>query len=128
MNWPTYTELVAKKAPNLRFLKLTIGKYDCSWWDAKLILMNAGECRVNTPEGPFSNAFWEYQLQAFPNLKSLELEIQTIEADMKNFDSKADSVVGWRIRLASGTEIALKPKRIKREGWYGQAEGTLDLG
>ena len=126
-NMPTYASLLAWQAPNLRFLKITTGWSLLFQHPAKHLLIDSREHHKGNQGNSFSDDFWGYQLRAFRHLKCFELEIVAVEEEKQFLDLKAASTVGWRLPLASGSELTMKSMKARREGWYGPEIGKLIL-
>ena len=53
----------------------------------------------------------------FKGLKTLELELETVEGKRKELDEIIVRAADWRFPLGDGDILVLNPARTKRTGW-----------
>ena len=120
------TRTIAKKMPNLQYLKITLRHGDWwSWEDSaplKLDPKQSGTADMNRQSqqaDPFHPMSWGYQLQKFPNLKMYELELESIEGKRTELDEIVRKAPGWQFPMIGNQALVWNPRETKRTGRIG---------
>ena len=142
--WTLYTRFIAGQAPHLNHLKITLGHDNSPEYADGLLVPDAmqgggltllrrrreGDLGCMKQSYPADDQYkipWGYRLEAFINLKGMELEVESLVWKLDKLDLVVDTAAEWRFPLANGQELVLNPKKTKWEGWHGPNLGECYL-
>lgn len=124
--WFGGSDTIAKKMPNLQYLKITLRHGD--WWnwessaplrlDPKQPGTALMHCQSQDAD-PFHQRSWGYQLKKFSNLKIFELELESIEGKRMELDQIVRRAPGWHFPMIGNQVLVLNPSETKRTGRIG---------
>ena len=120
------SDTVAKKMPNLQYLKITLRHGDWWSWESSAPLRfdpkqrgTANMNRQSQATDPFHQSSWGYQIRKLPNLKVFELELESIEGKRVELDEIIRRAPGWQFPMSGNQILALNPKETRRTGRIG---------
>ena len=121
--------IAQRRYPNLQHLRISIRHSDWWWWETSAPLVldakqkgNHGKpsaMRHSIASDGFHALSWGQQLSFFKGLKTLELELETVEGKRKELDEIVIRAADWRFPLADDNFLVLNPTRTRRTGWHG---------
>ena len=124
--WGDSADTIAKKMPNLHYLKITLRHGDWWHWENSVPLKfdpkQRGMANMNrqTQAGdPFDASSWGYQVRKFPSLRLLELELESIEGKRIELDDIVRHAPGWQFPISDTHVLILNPKETRRTGRIG---------
>ena len=125
-DWQFHVKRIAKNMPNLQNIKITLRHGDWWNWETSVPLLfdpkQPGTPWLNRPTqaaDPFDKKSWGYQFRSFPDLKLLELELESVEGKKTELDQIVQRAPGWQFPLSDTHVLALNPQLTTRTGRIG---------
>lgn len=113
-------------------LKITIRNCDwAEWTDHGLLMLDAKQgwsamaADYRKASDDFDEGSWGSQILSFKGLKTLELELETVERRRNELDDIIERAKLWRFPLRDGNVLALNPARNRKTAWCGTRNRKL---
>ncbi|KAL8751651.1 MAG: hypothetical protein Q9199_006274 [Rusavskia elegans] len=115
-------------------LIITLRHSDWWWWESEEPLSfdpkqegKASTEKHSRPSDPFAPRSWGSQFRKIKGLRTLQLELETVDKKKSELDAIVDRAGGWEFPLGDGHVLRLNKSKTRRTGRLGARLGKIPL-